>query len=253
MEGISKESSVFQKRVRSGIQGFDSILGGGLPERSFVVLVGGTGTGKSIFAQQFLVEGLKSGEGAVYVSVDEVPAQLRKNIEAFGWKISEFEEKKKFAVVDAFTSTIGKVKEREKYAIQDISDLNEFLEVLASAIRDVGGKRVVIDSVNPIYLNNKVASPRNITLHIKRLVQSLGATTLAIAHLGVGDKGWWVQEIEHLADGIIRFDLEEVKGELVRSILVLKFRGINHSLKRHPFDITSSGIVVYSEKTLNLK
>jgi KaiC/GvpD/RAD55 family RecA-like ATPase len=253
MEVTSKESSVFQNKIISGILGLDSILGGGIPEKSFVVLVGGTGTGKSIFAQQFLWEGLKSGEGAVYVSLDESPAQLRKDMEAFGWKVSEFEEKKKFAVVDAFTSAIGKVREKEKYAVQDISDLNEFLDVLASAVRDVGGKRVVIDSINPIYLNSKVASPRNITLHIKRLVQGLGATTFAIAHIGAGDKVGWGQEIEHLADGIIRLDLEEVKGELVRSILVLKFRGTNHSLKRHPFEITNSGIVVYPEKILSLK
>ena len=64
-------------RIKTGITGFDQLVEGGLPEgRSFLVS-GGTGTGKTIFATQFLINGAKMGEPGVYLTLDERPELIR--------------------------------------------------------------------------------------------------------------------------------------------------------------------------------
>ncbi|HIC98600.1 MAG TPA: hypothetical protein EYP08_02815, partial [Pyrodictiaceae archaeon] len=53
-------------------------------------------------------------------------------------------------------------------------------------------------------------------------------------------------------EGIIRLDLDEIEGELKRSLIVWKMRGTKHSMRRHPFEITDKGIVVYHNKVLRV-
>lgn len=240
------------KRIKSGIPGFDELVGGGIPERSVILLSGIAGTGKTTFAFQFLWEGLKSDENGIYVALEEHPTQVRKNMEDFGWNVREFEEKKKIAFVDAFTSAIGKVKEYEKFIVQDISDINEFTEVLKNAVKDISAKRIVVDSITTLFTSRTPTTPRNILLQLKRTIYALGCTAIFVNQLNTAERGSGGAGIEHLADGIIKLDLTESNGELKRSILVWKMKGTAHSLKRHPFEITSSGIVVFSDRIINL-
>jgi KaiC/GvpD/RAD55 family RecA-like ATPase len=68
----------------------------------------------------------------------------------------------------------------------------------------------------------------------------------------VTERGFGGPGVEHAADGIIRLDLDEVDGQLVRSLIVWKMRGTSHSMRRHPFEITSKGIIVHPDKVVRL-
>ncbi|MEM3732557.1 MAG: ATPase domain-containing protein, partial [Candidatus Bathyarchaeia archaeon] len=70
--------------------------------------------------------------------------------------------------------------------------------------------------------------------------------------VSVTERGFGGPGVEHAADGIIRLDLDEVNGELYRSLIVWKMRGTAHSMRRHPFEITNNGIIVYANKTLSV-
>jgi len=72
------------KRLSSGVPGLDELIGGGLLKRSMTLLSGSAGIGKSILAMQFLLEGAKHGERAVYITLEEGPAQILANAEALG-------------------------------------------------------------------------------------------------------------------------------------------------------------------------
>ncbi len=222
-----------------------------------VLLSGGPGTGKSIFSQQFIWNGLKMGEpGGVYVALEEHPVQVRQNMAGFGWDVRKYEEEGLFAMVDAFTAGIGKSKEYEKYIVRDLTDIREFIDVLRTAVKDVGGaKRLVIDSVTTLYIN-KPAMARSVVMQLKRVLAGMGVTSLFVSQISVGERGGFGGPggVEHGVDGIIRLDLDEMDGELRRSLIVWKMRGTSHSMKRHPFEITDrGGIVVHPDKVLKRK
>ncbi len=240
------------ERIRTGIPGMDEILNGGIPKRNVVLLAGGPGTGKSIFGQQYLWNGLQMGEPGVFVALEEHPVQVRINMAQFGWDVRKYEKEGLFAMVDAFTGGIGEAAKRERYVVRDPTDIGLLIDTLRDAIRDTGAQRVVIDSVSTLYLT-KPAVARSVVMQLKRVLSGMGATSILVSQVSVTERGFGGPGVEHAADGIIRLDLDEINGELKRSLIVWKMRGTSHSMKRHPFDITSKGIVVYPDKVLKLQ
>lgn len=243
--------SVIEK-VKTGIPGFDDLLYGGIPKRNIVLLSGGPGTGKTIFSQQYLYYGLVNGEPGVLVTLEEHPVQVRRNMASFGWDVRKYEEEGKFAIVDAFTGGIGEAAKRERYVVKSIDDVGELLDTVRNAIRDVRAERVVIDSVSTLYLT-KPAMARSILMQLKRVLAGLGATSIFVSQVSVTERGFGGPGVEHAVDGIVRLDLDEVNGELVRSLIVWKMRGTRHDMRRHPFEITDKGIIVRSDKVIRFR
>ncbi|RLI30435.1 MAG: KaiC domain-containing protein [Candidatus Hecatellales archaeon] len=239
------------ERVKTGIEGLDEILHGGIPRRNIVLLSGGPGTGKTILAQQFLFNGLLAGEPGVYVALEEHPVQVRVNMAQFGWEVRKFEEEGLFAIVDAFTGGIGEAARRERYVVRAPDEFEAMVDVLRAAVRDVGAVRAVVDSVTTLYITKPVAA-RGIVMQLKRVLSGLGCTSFLISQVSVTERGFGGPGVEHAADGIIRLDLDEIKGRLYRSLIVWKMRGTSHSMNRHPFEITDRGIIVHAKKTLSV-
>ncbi len=239
------------ERVRSGVPGLDELLNGGIPRRNVVLLSGGPGTGKTIFSQQYLYYGLERGEPGVLVTLEEHPVQVRRNMAVFGWDVRKYEEQGVFAIVDAFTGGIGEAAKREKYVVTSVDDPMELIDVLREAIRSVRAERVAIDSVSTLYLT-KPSMARGILMQLKRVLAGLGTTTLLVSQVSVTERGFGGPGVEHAVDGIIRLDLDEVGGELVRSLIIWKMRGTKHDMRRHPFDITEKGLVVYPDKVVKI-
>lgn len=239
------------ERIKTGIPGMDEILNGGIPRRNIVLLSGGPGTGKSIFAQQFLYSGLQFSDSGVLVTLEEHPVQLRINMSQFGWDVRKYEAEGKFAIVDSFTGGVGEAAKRERYVVRDVDDINMLVDVLKQAILDVKAERVVIDSVSTLYIT-KPAIARGVLLQIKKVLSGLGCTALLVSQVSVTERGFGGPGVEHAVDGIIRLDLDEVNGELKRSLIVWKMRGTAHSMKRHPFEITDKGVIISPSKFIQL-
>jgi len=239
------------ERIVTGIAGLDEILGGGIPKRNVVLLSGGPGTGKSIFGQQYLYNGLLRGEPGILVVLEEHPVQVRISMSQFGWDVKSYEEKGSFAMVDAFTAGIGEAAKREKYVVRDPGDFQLLVDTLRDAIKDVNAERAVIDSVTTLYIT-KPALARSMVLQLKKVLSGMGCTSILISQVSVTERGFGGPGVEHAADGIIRLDLDEVDGELKRSIIVWKMRGTAHSMRRHPFIITSKGIEIKASETIKI-
>ena len=132
---------------------------------------------------------------------------------------------------------------RERYVVRDPDSVEELVDVLRTAIREINAQRVVVDSVSTLYLT-KPSVARSVLLQLKKVLSGMGTTSILVSQVSVTERGFGGPGVEHAADGIVRLDLDEINGELVRSIVVWKMRGTSHSMKRHVFEITDKGIVI---------
>ncbi len=235
------------EKIKSGIPGLDELLFGGIPKRNIVLISGGPGTGKTIMSHQFLYSGLTYGEPGVLVTLEEHPVQVRREMSEFGWDVRKYEDEGLFAIVDAFTGGIGEAAKREKYVVKSVDDLGEFLDVVRQALKDTKAQRAAVDSVSTLYLT-KPSIARSVLIQLKRVLSGLGVTTFLVSQVSVTDRGFGGPGVEHAVDGIIRLDLDELDGVLTRSILIWKMRGTKHDMRRHPFEISDRGIVIYPDK-----
>jgi len=224
-------------RVRTGIDGLDEMLQGGLPENHIVLVMGSFGTGKTTIGLQFLIEGLKAGEPCIFISLEEDKDSIAKNAAAFGWNLSEAIEKKQLGLFklepsDAKT-TITRIK----------SELPKF-------VKSFGAKRVVLDSVSLLNMMFSDDNERRSNLfNLCQLLRSTGATTLLTAE--VKDENPRSSRdglAEYTADGVLLLQSEENKegGEVQLTIRILKMRRTAHSRRVKPYSITDKGIVVHA-------
>ena len=90
------------ERVKTGVEAFDDLVMGGLP-RGRTTIVGGTpGSGKTVFATQFLAHGITAlAEPGVFVTFEESPGEIEVNMASFGWDLRRWREANKLAFVDA--------------------------------------------------------------------------------------------------------------------------------------------------------
>ena len=89
------------KKAPSGITGFDEITGGGLPRGRTTLVLGGPGSGKTVFALQYLVNGARIyGEPGIFVAFEETSKRIMANAESFDWRLGQL-QRKKLIFVDA--------------------------------------------------------------------------------------------------------------------------------------------------------
>src|SRR5437763_12418094 len=95
--GSSRAKSPAPAKAATGIPGLDEITGGGLPRGRTTLVVGGPGSGKTILALQFLVDGARDlGEPGIFVAFEETSDRIVANAESFGWDLPELRRKKLF-------------------------------------------------------------------------------------------------------------------------------------------------------------
>src|SRR5688500_20260695 len=89
------------RKLPTGIATFDVIAKGGLPKHRTTLISGTAGSGKTVFAMQFLAAGIAAGENGVFVTFEESATDIRKNMASFGWDLAGWEKSGKLAFVDA--------------------------------------------------------------------------------------------------------------------------------------------------------
>ena len=238
------------EKLPTGIASFDMIAEGGLPRSRTTLLSGTAGSGKTVFAVQFLAAGIAAGEPGVFVTFEEPPRDIRQNMRSFGWNLEQWEQDGSLALVDASPDPDVEVIESGSF------DLGALLARVEAAVRRVGAKRVSIDSLGAMFSQFSDQSlVRRELFRIASALKQMGVTAVMTAER-VDDYGpiarFGVEEF--IADNVmvLRNTLEEEKRR--RTIEILKFRGTGHQKGEFPFTITAGdGMVVIPLSAIQLR
>jgi len=242
-------------RIKTGIKGFDELVEGGLPEGRSFLISGGTGTGKTIFALQFLVSGAKMNEPGVYLTLDERPELIREDMLRFGWNLRSLEDASTLKIVDGTMAKLG-IPSDEEFSLPATGfDLDKLLLELMRAIKKIKAKRVVIDSIPALGLNfESEHEVRKAVLKIVYLLSRAGVTTMFTTEINEDSKQLGKYGVEeYVADGVVVLHYMGIGTQSNRTLHIRKMRATKHSEDLHPLQITDSGISVHKvEEDYNL-
>jgi KaiC/GvpD/RAD55 family RecA-like ATPase len=240
--------------VSTGIPGVDTVLGGqGIPRGHSILICGGPGSGKTTFSMQFLYKGAtEHGEPGVYITLDEEPEDIKKNMAKFGWDLGKLESDKKLVFINV---SPVRVAPSEKAGLVQLG-MKEFklvrlLEAIRTGIEEVQAKRVVIDPITIFTLQypdevERIYAVRDLIADFKKtdctnlLISELKGTGLEREH----------QFEEYLAQGVILLRTVMKDDKLTRMFQAAKMRGLAVDNQPRPYDITSSGVEVYPTLTV---
>ncbi len=252
-------------RAKSGVPGFDDVIGGGFPRGFLTVITGAPGSCKTIFSLQFAVNGiLQNQENAVYVGVGEDSGSaLRAQASSFGWDLEALERQGKLGLVLVpVTTSAGMV-----------------FDLIRNKVHEIGAQRLVVDSLSALSINApsywKTAGPekasstggvdyttgRLVEFERERalnqysiqqfiyifaeLVKELRLTSILITDAGEPD-GYRSRDgvSEYIGDGLVLLRVAHVGSSVVRLLEVVKMRGTSHDLKIHPLELSNAGLNV---------
>ena len=238
-------------KLPTGIASFDVIAKGGLPRNRTTLISGTAGSGKTVFAMQFLAEGIRGAqENGVFVTFEESANDIRKNMGSFGWPLDEWERESKLMFVDASPDPEVEIIEAGSF------DLGALLARVQNAVNKTKAKRVSVDSLGAVFSQFTDQSVvRRELFRIAWALKSMGVTAVLTA------------ERVHEYGPVARYGIEEFIADNViilrnvleaenrrRTIEILKFRGTDHQKGEYPFTIISGrGLIVIPLSAIELR
>lgn len=235
--------------VSSGIVGLDALLENkGFPLGFNIVVMGSPGSGKTTFGIQFLAHGCLNGENGVYVTLDERPESVLRNVMNLGIDLSMFLERGKLSIVDAspIRTVPGEVKLGGISIGKKDFSLAALIMAIANHVRNINAKRLVVDSLTSFFIQYPRAAERRAAfMELIEGITPLGCTTLFLTELRFSGLERPYQFEEFLADGVIILRKHLKNSSVVRSLQVEKMRGVNHNVEPHPYRFAKGGLEVF--------
>jgi len=231
-------------RLPTGVEGLDRIIQGGFPRGTVNLVSGPAGSGKTLLGLHFVYTGAALyGQNVVYLSLEESRNGLDKVLEAYGMETAALESNGKFTLLDLGELRLG-VKTTE-YML-GFRELQDFLRTSMSKNRV---DRLVVDSLSAAGLHYTSRKQlREELFSFGRFLRERYMTSLLISESieGLGLTRWGFEQF--VADSFIHLGLEEIKGELRRTLTIRKMRLTRHDTVKHPMRIAQGGMVVEADE-----
>jgi len=214
----------------SGNTVIDELLGGGYRSGSSILISGRTGAGKTTLAMTFVRSATQRGERVLYISFEEAERNITYGASNVGIDLQPATQSGKFLVHAVLPESMG-AEEHLSEALKLIDrhqPAHVFVDSISACTR-MGSEQAAFD-----YVMRMICACKEHGRTIFLINQLTGASHETITGMGVSS----------LIDTVIQLDLREdgTDSLLTRTFLVAKSRGVHHSLRRHRFCITDSGI-----------
>ncbi|MHA1149442.1 MAG: RAD55 family ATPase [Promethearchaeota archaeon] len=219
------------KRVETGIPGLDELIEGGFPEDFIILVSGPSGTGKTTFCMQFLVEGVKKGEKGIYIGLGEDIEIIQRAMKNYGLDLEKYAE-------------------NDDLVFADIPALN--IDEVATLLDAVSQeeRRLVIDPLSALLFRYQDMELRQKIRELIEIIRRKNITCLITTELPENSAGISRFGVEDfLADGIIVLYYFREGAKRYRGLEVRKMRGTDHSSDIHLYKLTTgTGVQVFKNR-----
>ena len=236
-------------KAPTGIDGLDEITGGGLPRGRPTLVSGSAGSGKTLLALSFLVNGAERfGEPDVLMTFEENTDDIAKDVASLGFDIQKLIADGKL-VVDYVHIERSEIEEAGEY------DLEGLFVRLDQAVRSIGARRVVLDTIEALF--GGLSNEGILRAELRRLFRWLkdkDLTAVITAERGAGTAGTLTRNglEEYVSDAVILLDHRVDEQISTRRLRVVKYRGSHHGTNEYPFLIDRDGLAVLPITSLGL-
>jgi circadian clock protein KaiC len=235
------------QKAPTGISGLDDITNGGLPQGRPTLVSGGPGSGKTLLGVSFLVNGAQQfAEPGVLMTFEENAQELAQDVRSLGYDLDSLVAQKRL-VVDYIHVDRSEIEETGEY------DLEGLFVRLEHAIKQIGAKRVMLDTIETLF--GGLSDTGVLRAELRRLFRWLRdreITTVVTAERG--DQLFTRQGLEeYITDAVISLDHRVHEQISTRRIRVVKYRGSTHGTNEYPFLINRDGITVLPVTSLLLE
>jgi len=228
-----------EERVPTGIPGLDEVMSGGFEKKSINIVSGGAGTGKSIFAMQFLINGITQyNDPGVYITFEEEKEKIQNHMQKMGWDLKKLGDEGKLMIIEYTPDKVSKM----------LSEGGGEIEWVMTKIK---AKRIVIDSLTAFSLLFKdELARRRAFLDLFKIISNWDCTALLVVEHESDVERHHSLDVEFEVDGIILLYYLR-KGDIRnRALEILKLRGSEHASRIFPMKITDQGIKIYPDEAV---
>lgn len=252
------------ERVKTGIQGLDKALEGGIPKGNLVLVSGGAGTGKSTLCLQFLINGAQIlGERGLYISTEQNEVELRKLAENFGWDLKRLESENFLKILyfnivesDNFLKKVGEAVDSfnpKRIVVDSLTTLTDSLLISDLGEGSAFSLVQIAETVSPIPKTERVVT-KTILYHLINTLKRFNRTILLTSELPEQTANLSADTItEFICDGVITMHYLGIGGADTRTLRIRKMRYSDHIKSYLPYNIeTKEGIVVDIEGAMDV-
>lgn len=224
---------------KTGVEGFDEILGGGLPPHRLYLFQGDPGAGKTTLGLQFLYEGLKDGERCLYITLSETREELAQVAVSHGWTLDGLD----IFELSTLHADLGEELDNTFFHVSEV-ELNRTTQALLNQVEKINPTRVVFDSLSEMRM--LAETPLRYRRQILQLKQFFAGRKVTVCFLDDNSAGKTDLQIESIAHGVVTLSrLAPEYGVSRRRINIQKIRGVEFRDGYHDFVIRKGGVIIY--------
>ena len=223
-----------RRRLSTGVPKLDDLMGGGIPEGDSLLVAGPSGGGKTVLGIQYIAEGLTKGEPCIVAMFEELPDEFMQRAASFGFDLDKNRKDGSLRLI---------------YLRPLDLSVDETVNEIVTAVKEIGCKRLVIDSLVGFEMALAPDFRTDFRESLYRMIGALtrlGVTILSTVEVEENFTSMGLSNftISFLADDIVRLRYASINGQLRKLMMVVKMRRSKHSIDMCSYEVTSKGLAI---------